>query len=110
MRQVQEKMKDNLNRDIKTASLLLLKTEKGYLHDVWESYGEEHNYDFTSDPFKALTFTNKNDAAPKYLWDDSKGQSVETVCDACDLLGGRLVRVEIKTTIDWREREANLCV
>lgn len=110
MRLSKEEMNDNLNRNIKTASLLLLKTKEGYLHNVWESYEEEQNYDFTNDPFKALQFSGKNDLAPKYLRDDRKGKSVEKVCDACELLGGRLVRIEVKTTVVWREKEANLCV
>lgn len=108
------KKNDTCNPEVKTASLLVLKTEKGYLHNVWESYDEEkdgngRNYDFTSNPLRAWVFSDKNEAAPKHFWDSVNKKHLETACEVCDFLNGRLVKIEMKTTVIWREKEVVLC-
>lgn len=94
-----------MNKQEHTKNLIVLKTEEGYLADVWEEYGDDdgENYSFTDNPLQALTFFSENDVAPKYLWDKENKQSLETVMDACRYLKGKLALIEVKTTVEWRE-------
>lgn len=92
--------------------MYLLKTDEGFLHkniDEFPIYkdkdGNERNYTFTNDPFEAYQFNGQYQGkAPKYLYVTAPIEKrIDTVKDACDFLGGKMMVVSVNVKTSWTE-------
>jgi hypothetical protein len=89
------------NKWERTKDYYILKVDEDeYFEDAWEDYGDEPNYSFTPFPQRAYEFSGDDDwDAPKYLWNDVKGESIRNLKQAQEYFGGEIIKVS-KTTIE----------
>lgn len=95
-------------KTVNESSRIVLKTDRGYLKDAYESYDdEEENFDFTCDAKQAYHFLDNVDI-PKYMWNNIDQKNVLDVKELCDFLNGELIKVSVKTIVEQTEEEYNI--
>lgn len=90
----------------------LLKTNRGYLYNVWDGNEFRENFNFTSNPVEACDFTpfkddEPNQMVPRTTLNLDKDHPITTLEEASKYTGGKFVDVTITVQTTWSETDYN---